>query len=269
MEETMKHCYRVLSFSLLFNVFIMPNIFSVLANTGQECRNSEYSVSTLTTHSLKIVHLATNRVIEKNFETDILHVEISPTEPLVSIVSSENRVSLYHIERDKTLHLGGGGQYEQRWSNNGEFTFINRGTYFLIIKTSELTEYLIQAEVHDLHTADEWLLEKDNSMWIKITGHPLSLIEQVAWIDNTWLLYANGIGDNIAFGALDVNSRTNYFLLGCTYHTLQKSVFTYQCEHVDEKTRLLDLFRDIQNKGELLPISHNFYESIANLSKNQ
>lgn len=132
---------------LLFCTLLVVAACRVIASADERIATaSDYIVTCAGEKTVRILNIPTHLMWEETFDSPIKKLEICSSSPFISVVTKERALYIYDIEHCRRFELGGGNEYEQRWSENGKFTFINRGSNFLIIQTADLRQYLLSRD---------------------------------------------------------------------------------------------------------------------------
>jgi len=139
---------------------------------------------------------------------------------------------------------------ERRWFKDGRFTFFNRMSSFLIVKTEDLREYLNTKKVELVYT--------------EIFGHPLGLIRQEIYLDR-YVLYASGVGGGPeCWGILDLVTKKNYFIDCCGFKS--NNHYATPCNRGTKNLkRIVRKLITLIKEKRLKEISNHFHKSVLKL----
>lgn len=259
MNKIIKERKKKINFILLFllNSFIFLNSRQV---DSEYMICSDYLIRLQEKNYLEINNFESFNQKFKKFEFEIIKLEACLKFPFLYIIGeeSDNRgnknreLYLYDIERD---HLESFGSFndlnEKRWSQSGEYTYLEKGTSFLLLKTENLRSYLKTKE-------NKYVLAE-------ITGHPLGDIWQAAWFDR-YLIYVSGLGGGPeCWGLYDFKYRKNYFIFCCNMAPHSEK---FQCAKYSKY--LSEIINKIMLSGkskEIIQISNDFYSEALRILK--
>lgn len=166
-----------------------------------------FVVQTLGTNALIMSEISTGTVTTNTFATNIYKVESSCAHDYLSLqrdsLDDEKEFVVYGINDQKIYsfpYLRNLDIDERRWSVHGQYTYIQKGISFGIMKTSMF--------FHSLENNLPLIYE------IEVEGDPFGYIfqEENGWLNERFLLFGTGQGEKIAWGVLDIQEREVYFL---------------------------------------------------------
>lgn len=207
---------------------------------------------------LLIMDLEHSSVVQKTLDFHIDKAEICKSRPFISVIGhsygygnivEKSRV-VYDVANDKLYEIADSlGETEQRWSEDGEHTYINKGTSFSIIETNNLIEYL------------ESPSDYDESLTVQ--GHPLGEISQYKWLEE-YLIYETGCCESTCWGTLNIKTKTNYFIccIGAGPQTYSSS-----CQRISRRGEnfIEATFINLLENDELKKVSLDFYNSVSDI----
>jgi len=213
--------------------------------------NMKYLIYVENGTDLVIYDLQKNQSFKALVGCAIKDLEICPSYPFVSLTCTKERHNtsfLYDLEKRELYE----GQFyldtsEHRWSLSGEYTYFDKATSFLMVRTKQLRKYLQEP--------------KDRQLYIEVIGHPLGAISQVTWIGDN-LLYRTGVGEMECWGFLETTKRKNSLVSCCGMS--RNDPCSRKARQDDSVIRLFILKSE---RGGLIPVSADFYNEVLRIER--